>query len=218
MVIYDYLEGKLDTLGQGKLSLTRSQYSEFQYDEDEPPRIEPRQTNYQLRHDYIKHGVEHTLSLKVNFNFSEDTLFIYHTTSENTQNHQLRTIPLNDTLNDFTPDKVKQLYRGVTSFIASLLDNFQTNPTGVAFQPSVYVHRLFHTDVTFTVSSELINGQMSFKQYTQQETLLMNRVINHASHIDLYLQGNNRFYKDALQFDPPYDAQDIWYKLEEIRR
>lgn len=218
MVLYDYLEGKLDNLGQGKLTLTHSQYSEFTYDEQQPPRIEPRQNIYQLKHGYIKLGVEHTLNLKIHFNFSDNNLLIYSTPSEETQNHRLKTLSLDNVLDDFTTDKVKHLYREVTAIVEALLNGFQHTSSGVSLQPSVFTHRLFHDNTSFSVSSDLENGVMNFKQYTSQETLLMTRVINNPMHIGLHLQGNNRFYKDLLPFYPPYDAQDIWYKLEDIRR
>lgn len=218
MVLYDYLESKLDSLGRGKLTLTRSQYSEFKYDENEPPRVEPRQSNYHLMHSYIKYGVEHVLSLKINFNFSEATLSIYSTPSESTQNYSLKTVPLTAFVEHFSSDKVKHIYREVTSLVEALLNGFQTVPSGISLQPSVYVHRLFHGNVSFSISSELLDGVMDFKQYTSQETLLMKRVRNQPFHIGIHLQGNNRFFKDLVSFDPPYDSQDVWYKLEEIRR
>ena len=217
MVLYDYLEGKLDNLGKGKLTLVRSQYSELTLEGVESLTIEPQQTTYTLRHTYKKHGEEHILGVKVIFNFTADLLSIYHTPSESTQSYQLKTFPLLNVLEEFTSDKVKSFYREVTAFIETLVNSFQSGVSGVRLQPSLYVYKLFHDEVTFSIASELLNGEMNFKLYTSQETLLMKRVLNHPQHIGVFYQGHNRFYKDVLAFEPPYDTQVIWSKLEEIR-
>lgn len=217
MVVYDYLEGKLDNLGNGKLTLVRSQYSEVTF-EGSPPLIEPRQTNYTFVHSYEKHGAAHLLGLKVNFNFTGNLLSIQHTPSEHMQNYQLKTLPLDNILNDFTSTKVKQIYRELTTVLEAVLNGFQSNVSGVRLQPSIYSHRLFHGNTTFSVTSELVNGRMEYKQYTTQETLLMKRVLNHPLHIGVSYQGYNRFFNDLISFEPPYDSQDVWYKIEDIRR
>lgn len=218
MVLYDYLEDKLNNLTNGKLTLLKSHYSEMSYDSQIDPVIQHRQTDYTLQHTYIKQAYTHNLILKLCLDFKEDLLHVFFTPSEATQGYQHKSVPLNNLLEEYTQDKAKYLFREATHIVDGLINSLLSVPRGVKLQPSVYSHHLFHGDTTFSVNSVLDQDVMEYKQYTSKETLIIRRLNNNPHHLAIYLQGNNRYFNDIYQITPPYEPQDVWNKLEEIRR